>query len=670
MPAESPAGWRAPLARGEPTSVAQLLWLGAIIIVAIAAHATALPAWIVAGLVLAWSWRLGAAIRRWPLPNAPLRAALTLAGFFAVMFSYRRISGVDAGSALLTLMLALKLLETRSFRDRSVVVVIAWFVLFTGFLREQSISSLPYLGGGVVIGTLALLQGARPGAPHPPTRGLAMTAALVLQALPLAAALFLLFPRLPGPFWALPTSGASAQTGLSDEMSPGDISSLALSDAAAFRVRFNGPAPSPAEFYWRGPVLESFDGRRWRAGPEAGRGRGFAASINEAAKAYEYEITLEPHRQRWLLPLETPLSWNQPDALLSGAAELLASRPVDRRMAWTGRSVPAGAFRSVDGPAERTRLIAASRNPRTQSLALDLRSRADSDAAYLQSVLRMFREQQFFYTLQPPLLGEQPVDDFLFVARAGFCEHYASAFALLARAAGIPSRIVTGYQGAEWNPIGGYWLVRQSAAHAWTEVWLDGQWVRFDPTSAVAPERIERGLDAALPGARGGDLPLLGASRFFNDLALRWDAANAAWDRWVLAFGPDQQAGLMRGLGIGRPTMRSLALLCAGTFGVLLLLLTVAGLRKERRRKDPLVRAWRQLCDRLAPAFRPRRPGEGPAEYAAAVVAARPDIAGRIDSICRDYIRLRYDGPAGATEIAAFRARVSAFRLPPAPAPG
>lgn len=667
-------GWEAPGAAGAGpvkghTSVGQLLWLTLLIGVAVGPHAGSVDTWVLAALGGSVAWRLGAALWRWKLPNTVLRAALTFSGSFVVVWSYRQISGLDAGSALLILMLALKLLETHSTRDRSIVILIAWFVLFASFLREQSVISVPELAAGVVIGVLALLQSARPAMLLTTGQALQMTGRLLLHALPLALALFLLFPRLPGPFWALPSSGGAGRTGLSDQMSPGDITSLAQSDEVAFRVRFKGPAPLPAELYWRGPVLERFDGRRWRTQLDSLRDRtepdrNYALPTATGPPVYSYEITLEPNQQRWLLPLETPLSWDAPDSKLTGTLELLQNRPVDRRMAWRGQSVALGGFNDSRPPQQTNRDLPTDANPRSRALALKMRLAAASDADYLRSILTMFREQPFFYTLKPPALGEQSVDDFLFAKRSGFCEHYASAFAVLARAAGLPARVVAGYQGGERNPVADYWIVRQSDAHAWTEIWLDDRWLRYDPTAAVAPERIESGLDAALPGLAGDDLPLLGTSEWFERMALSWDAVNATWDRWVLAFGPDQQSAMLESIGIRSPSLRDIALACAVTVSAVLLIFTWFGTRASRVRRDPVEESWQRLCRRLAKTIRARDPAEGPAEYAAAVARLRPDLGAAVEALAAHYLRLRYDGIATATETQRFARLVRQLRVP------
>lgn len=652
-------------------SLPELVWLLATVTIAAAPHLPHVAAWISLSLLTAALWRLGAAMRRWPLPGRWSRGLLTLAGFLGVLFTYRRISGVDPGSALLMMMLALKLLETRRERDRVVVVLIAWFLLFAGFLREQALWSAGYLVLGMLLGTAALLASTRGSPPLNPLATLRQSARLLVPALPLALALFLLFPRLPGPFWALPEQGSGgARTGLTDQISLGDISNLALSNEVAFRVRFSGPAPAPAELYWRGPVLDDFDGRRWQAAPVAAGRPTPRPSAPASGPAYAYEIILEAHGQRWLLPLEMLQSWTSARSQLTVNGELLAMSAIDQRMAWSGRSVAGGRRPAALPAAPVLTALPAGSSPRTRALADQLRAGSADDRGYLNAVLRLFREEDFVYTLQPLRLGSEPVDEFLFETRSGFCEHYASAFAVLARAGGIPARIVAGYQGGTRNPIGDYWIVRQSDAHAWVEVLLDDHWVRIDPTSAVAPDRILSGLDG---NALGDGLEGLGRFRpgaLLDQLALSWDAASATWDRWVLAFGPDSQLALLQTLGIKAPSTRMLvALLSVMLLVALVLLSLVYGRQAPPRPADPAELQWERFCRRVARVSRERDPAEGPREYAEAIARQRPDLSAELLAIARLYLSLRYEGRGDATALERFRRAVRQFR-PPRRAPG
>ena len=643
--------------------VVRIAWLIAAVLVASTPHFPFVSPWIVALILGITTWRLFAEQRRWSLPSGWLRIPLTLIGFIAVVWTYRRISGVEAGTALLLAMVGLKLLEIRAKRDQAIVALICFFLLFAAFLREQAIWSVGILLLGMTFTICALRQASIHGRAFPPRRTLMHAVTLMAQAIPLMLLLFFLFPRVPGPFWALPAGGGSGITGLSTTVSPGDISSLSRSDAVAFRVRFDSTVPEPRDRYWRGPVMSYFNGRSW-----SWRDRGLRpmAGINtqENAAAVHYELTLEPHGRRWLLALETAAQWDAPRGYLAGGYQLMNQSPIRQRIAYRAASILGGINR-IDEQAQylqaNTNLPPAS-NPHSVAMARRLRSAAADDRAYLMELLRMFRREPFFYTLSPQALGDNPVDQFLFDTREGFCEHYASAFAVLARAAGIPARLVTGYQGAERNPLANYWIVRQSNAHAWTEVWLDDAWVRFDPTAAVAPERIEYSLEEALPAGERNIIRGLRGNPLVNRLVLSWDAANAAWNQWVLGFGPEVQRSLLQKLGLTKPSWSDLiaAMMagCAVFLAGLAFLLGRAGIRPV----DPVLRQYRRFCKRLANIGRGPQPAEGPSDFARAVIGVRPDLAGDILAINALYLQLRYEGMAAADRLAEFTKRIRRFR--------
>ncbi len=644
-------------------STGQLLWLVFAVLVAGAPHLLYLHPWVPITVIAITGWRIIAALKRWRLPSIWIRAPLTLLGFLGVLFSYRQVSGLGAGSALLLIMVSMKLLETRGHRDRAVVVFICYFLLFAAFLREQAIWSAGYLMTGVLITTAALYQTARVGTVVPAPRAMQMAFRLVLQALPLMFLLFFLFPRVPGPFWSLPTGGSQATSGLANEMTPGDITELTQSDQVAFRVRFDGAAPATAELYWRGPVLTNFNGRTWTMQAVEAHAD-LLQREQPTGQAYDYELTLEPHRRRWLLALETPAAWTARFATLSSAYQLVNTTSIDRRMSYRGRSYLGDSLPDTSNGYQlaRMRTIPAGTNLRTATFARDMRARSSDDRAFLDRMWMMFRNEAFYYTLTPPLLGTDTVDEFLFDTRRGFCGHYASAFALLARAAGIPARIVTGYQGAEENPLGNYWIVRQSDAHAWVEVFLDHHWVRYDPTAAVAPERIELGFDEAMGrGALSGS-GLLGSHSILNRLALTWDAVNTGWNRWVLSFGPEAQATMMSFVGIRNPSSEYLVVAMAVSVTILLVIIGLLQRYIGRPRQDALQIGYQRLCARAGRAARARRPSEGPDEYCAALCTLRPDLAADIRRLFGSYVRLRYDGLNDAHRAQEFTRAVRRFR--------
>ena len=640
----------------------QLTWLVAAILITGAPHLLYVHPWVPFVVASILSWRIIAALKRWSLPSAWVRVPLTLLGFIGVLFSYRQVSGLSAGSALLLVMAAMKLLETRGHRDRAIVIFICYFLLFSTFLREQAIWSGAYLVFALVTTTAALFQTARIGPIVSAPAAMAHSSRLVLQSLPIALLLFLLFPRIPGPFWSLPHAGGQAATGLSSELSPGDISELALSDKVAFRVRFDAQLPAASALYWRGPVMDEFDGRKWtqrqaRPSSPPGRPSGTGPTIG-------YELTLEPHGRRWLLALETPFTWDVRDARLSATGQLLKDTPVDRRISYRSRSILGEIrVRKIDPTLlKRDRRIQPNANPRSIAFARNLRDTVTSDAEYLAGLLQYFAGENFFYTLRPPSLGDNPIDEFLFDTKRGFCGHYASAFALLARAGGIPARVVTGYQGAERNPLGNYWIVRQSDAHAWTEAWVDGRWVRYDPTAMVAPDRIEYGFDEAMDRRDEADANRLGDNRILSRIAMSWDALNAGWNRWVLSFGPETQSTIMSVLGIRNPTIEHLVVAMAVSVTLLLIIIGLAQRYQARPRRDAVHAAYDRLCLRTGRVAGFRQPSEGPHEYLAALNDRRPDLATELRILFQMYVQLRYDGINDERLRRRFVATARAFR--------
>jgi transglutaminase-like putative cysteine protease len=472
-----------------------------------------------------------------------------------------------------------------------------------------------------------------------------LTGKMFLQSLPLAILLFLLFPRLPGQFWAVVPARGEAMTGLSDEMSPGDVSDLSISGALAFRARFYGAMPPPAQRYWRGPVLHDFDGRTWRQP----RTPFLQQGVTARGPTYEYDVMLEPHQRRWIFALDVPTGWPTRDAMRAPDLELWADQPIAtlssyRLQSATNYTVSGRlphAMRAAD------LRLPAGRNQRSVALAHEMRAQAGSDEAFIAAVLAKFRNEKYFYTLEPPRLQLDSIDDFLFNTRRGFCEHFASAFTMLARAAGIPARVVTGYQGGEYNPISGYLRILQSDAHAWSEVWLEGRgWVRVDPTAAVAPDRIERGIEAAL--AEGGEsLPgsYLRQSALLTRLQLAWDAANTFWNNQVVAFGEAQQRWLLDRLNLGDGSWQQLGIaLVLGLIAFFGAMSAYLGWRFRPRAKDPLAQIYDQLCRKLAKHGLQRAAHEGPSDYVARVLRVRPELTSQLVETRNLYVALRY-GP-------------------------
>lgn len=640
-----------------------LFWAVAAFLGGVLLHVDRIPAWIAGVAFAAAAWRVMLAMRGAALPSIWLRALLATLLVLAVLASYRTLNGLAAGTALLVAMGAMKLLETRAPRDAYIMIGAALFLLLAACLDRQQLLRAPLYLLHAWTACAALLVAGSPGNVTGVRMPLRVSLRAIGYALPLALLLFLFFPRLPGSFWALPNSG-SAVTGLSDEMSPGDIDSLTDSDAIAFRVIFDGAIPPPQERYWRGPVLHDFDGATWRRQ----RGQMYKASaIEHEGPAYAYRITLEPHGRNWWFALDTIVESPSRSVMLSFDQQLFSIEPVNQAVTYS--AVSHTTTRNTEPLSRLGRrydtALPGNRNARSRALAADLRRQFPNDRAYVRAVLDLFRTGGFEYTLTPPKLDRDSVDDFLFNTRRGFCGHYASAFATLMRAADVPARVVTGYLGGEWNPIGRYFAVRQSEAHAWVEVWIEGRgWTRVDPTGVVAPERLTQGLYDLIPGAASFTTRVVRESAWITQITQTWDAVNAWWRFQVVDFDLDAQLALLDDLGFEAPDWRDLALLFACAIAAWLAWVAWQSRRGLRyRRRDGLARAYERLSRRLARLGLARAEHEPPLAYAARISAARPALAATAGALVEEYATLRFGRGASAEAVRSFGRRVRAINL-------
>ncbi len=640
----------------------RLAWTLAGLAAAVAPHVAHLKPWVTGLAVAVAAWRVPAERGGWRLPGRLLRAVIALAATAGIVVSYRGWAGLDAGTALLVLMAGLKLLETRTPRDHVVLVFIGWFLCLATFLYRQDMVAAAWVLPAAWLLTASLLTVSRSGELPRRLQPFRLTGALLLKALPLALVLFVFFPRVAGHFWGAPSS-ERAVTGLSEEMSPGDLSELSINDAVAFRVRFDGPPPPPLERYWRGPVLTEFDGFTWsRARAQAY----FKPPVEYLGNPQAYTVTLEPTGQRMLFALDLVRDWPGSMAQQSWDYQLWSPQPVDAVLQY--RAVSYTRYRAgVELSAalrNRSLQLPEGRNPRARELGASMRAAAGSDAAFIGAVLVMFRDQEFYYTLTPPRLERDSVDDFLFNTRRGFCGHFASAFTMLMRAGGVPARVVAGYQGGDWNRVGGYLIVRQSHAHAWSEVWLPGRgWVRVDPTAAVAPERVENGLDAALPEGEPVPGRLLRRSDFLWDARLLWDNVNARWNDWIVRFSAEQQERMLESIGFERPDWRHLGtLLGLGLAAGLALVSGWLAWQFRPRAADPAARSYQRFTARLARRGLARAPYETPRDFLARVVKARRELGPRAGEITELYLRLRYWPAPDPRDLARLRRLVREFR--------
>lgn len=651
-------------------------WLIAQLAVVLAPLLRALPLVTCAVFGVLLLWRALLWVRRAPLPGKwvlGLTGVATLVVTLALAMRTGGNIGRDLSVALLGAFLVLKLMESHTVRNGVLVTQLCCFLLLSQVLFDQP----PWLAA-TMLGTVALLLRNWLLLLHPQARARVsparVLARLVLMGLPCAAVLFLLFPRLDHPLWRLPQTADTAVSGLSDRMAPGSVGQLILSDDLAFRVDFVGAPPPVDTLYWRGMVLWRFDGQTWTAAsmrqrPAPESVPNSADAIGGAPGVFDYNITLEPTRQRWLFALDRGQSIEARDGTgRSIDGEFISTQPLDQRVRYHARSRLPGRNRADD---------AATLDPLTQQMALALpagnpqaRALAAQWAALppperVSAALKLFGRAPFAYTLEPEPLRDQQIDDFLFRTHRGFCEHYAGSFVFLMRAAGVPARVVVGYLGGEVNAVSGDIIVRQSDAHAWAEVWLDGRgWVRVDPTAAVAPQRVERGLAAAVP-----------ASEFRSRRAeepswlrsVRWglDGLISGWNSWVLGYDRNRQARLFAWLGLDAADPRAVLWGVSGLF----LLAALPLLWQQRKPKpDPVQAQWQRLCDRLARHGCTRGPAEGPMAYAERAAAQFPQAAQALRNAAAGYVALRYgrddgDAQARARRFTQWREAVAQVRL-------
>jgi transglutaminase-like putative cysteine protease len=537
------------------------------------------------------------------------------------------------------------LFEIKSQRDITVLIFVGYFLASSVFFHSQSIWVALYVFVlAIYFTSLLVLIADRKGSVDWRER-LRYASRMVLQSLPLMLIMFVLFPRIPGPLWALPKDAQSATTGLSEEMTPGNINKLVASYDVAYRVKFEKQPPENKYLYWRGLVLSNYDGKTWRRDDAPGWTEPDVLKRGNVEDEINYKIYLEPHNQKWLYSLELITGFDSRYAI-TRELQLFNKDRVSNVISYRLSSSLHAANRALYPPERRKNLeLPAGYNPETIKLGRRIRSQAaGNDREMISRVLRHFSENEFFYTLAPPILGENAMDDFLFRSRRGFCEHYASAFVTLMRAAGLPARVVLGYQGGELNPVDDYMIVRQSDAHAWTEVWVDNQyWQRVDPTMAVAPQRIERGIQNA--GLEAQLLPrmLMLDNVLFNRARFAWDSFQNGWNQWIVGFNEKRQIELFRLLGIEKVEKSSLMLWLVVAMSVAGLLVAWWVIRfRHYERKDRVRMYYHRFRRRLVGKGIDIAEQDTPQELLAKVQRSLPATAQQAAAIVEQYQALMY----------------------------
>ncbi|MBE0474111.1 DUF3488 and transglutaminase-like domain-containing protein [Rhodoferax sp.] len=661
-----------------PRDTRDTLFVLAVIAWVLAPLSLQVPLWCSAMSAALIVWRGVLAWRSQPLPSRWWLLGLLLLSLVGTLISFKTILGRDAGVTLVVLLLALKTLELRARRDAFVVFFLGFFLMLTNFFYSQSLLSAAAVLVGLLGLLTALVNAHMPVGKPPLWQAARMAGAMALLGAPIMVLLFVLFPRV-APLWGLPSDAMSGRSGLSTSMTVGNIASLALDGSVAMRVRFEGAAPAQSALYFRGPVLSHFDGRSWQARPSGLPNRlRLPADLQVAGEPVRYQVTLEPNKLPWLLALDaTPQApvLAGKTARMTRELQWVLDQPVTELLRFDAVSYPSfqhGPLTRAPG-LEEYLTLPKGYNPRTLALAAELQRDARyagaDNAQWVAVVMARLRSGGYRYTLEPGVYGQHSADEFWFDRKLGFCEHIASSFVILMRALNVPARIITGYQGGEKNALEDFWTVRQSDAHAWTEVWLPGQgWQRVDPTSAVAPART--GTLARLTPPRG----LIANAIFGNvnpalalNLRAAWDAVNNRWNQWVLNYSQTRQLDLLKNIGFKEPDWQDLIyLLCA--IVVTASLLGAAWSAWERHQQDPWLRLLHRALRKLKATGMALGANSTPRQLAqqlqgdAAQAARQPDPARQAwhDWLIR-LEALRY-APAGAGHTSSFKRQLATLQ--------
>lgn len=613
-------------------------------------HARHISLWIVGVGVVCGCWRWMVFQGRWDYPRRWVKVLLVTAAAIGVAVSGRNVFSLETATGLLIVAFALKLIEMKSRRDAYLVIQLCYFIIAAEFLFDQSIGTAFYGCVAMVIVTAAFVGLHQLHTRVRPSTSLRTAAVLVFQAIPLMLVLFLFFPRV-APLWSVPLPGG-AHTGLSDHIAPGDVAALTRSGDIAFRAQFDGPIPPLRDLYWRSLVYSRFADGVWSVGGVASGRENMPAppgSVAEflprGATALSYQVLMEPTQESWLFALDVAVPVTRGTALTRDY-RLVASEPVHAMLRYR-----ADAFAdAVMDPAlpdwlrARETQLPQGDNPRIVAFARDLMARSSNAEDFLANVMRYIRTEPYVYTLNPPPLARQnSVDEFWFGTRRGFCSHFAGAFVYMARAVGIPARLIGGYQGGEINPRAEHLIVHQFDAHAWAEVWLPTRgWVRYDPTGAVAPARIESGLNAALSDADRAVLDEVSGTRFngvpgLRDVIYLFESMQHRWNMWVVGYDTELQASYLADLlGEVTPTRIGVAMLLGGAASLGLVVVSLFW-RRRAAPGHPAQRAFRRFADRMVRMGLARQPDETPGLYLRRVNAARhrepSEIAPLIDHL-------------------------------------
>jgi len=618
-----------------------LLMLAAAMIFTVPAMFGNLVWWVPSGFLSTLLFRFLLEWKGTRLRSTFLKVLLMAAGIGAVALNYHSLIGPEPGMSICLALIGVKILEAHSARDFHVLAALGWFASMAQLIISQSlaISVCSGIAFAIVLAAVLLFH-CHSHASGAFLRALRAAGIMMLQATPIILVLFFCFPRGSGRMGLFLHGSFGGQSGMSDTLAPGTVASLALSNKVAFRATFpDGNMPIPTRMYWRGAILTTGSGMTWKIS-KIDQQEQPAEAIE--GKPVHQRIVLQPHGARWIFALDKPAQ--APKGMLMGAGNILLSKkPISSTLQYDVLSLPNSRAEELSLLQRRRYLQLNSVSSSVWNLAQSWRQNAAPPSAIVEKGLEFFRKGRFRYTLTPGEYGVEGMDEFLFHRRIGFCEHFAAAFTTLMRAAGIPTRIVIGYVGGEYNTLGRYLIVRQSNAHAWCEVWMaDTGWKRVDPTAMVAPAGFDS-LDSPLPGTDSSALARAFRTRgILHSLILAWDSINYEWDTRVAGFDEDSQQDLFieHGLVSSTPITLLGASLILGA--ALMALQGLVSWLKSRPKRDPLVVLYDRFCRRAASLGAKREPCEGPEQFTRRAAQLIPSQSKRIQRIAELYIQLRY----------------------------
>jgi protein-glutamine gamma-glutamyltransferase len=623
----------------QPSLSSQHLnWLLCSLLSVLAIHSLNLPLWVTFIALALGAWRLLIEKKQSALPKMRVLVPITTLICLGLILNFKDSFGRDASVSLLVIMCAMKLLETKTVRDYLLMIAIAYFLVSSTFIFSQTASTFILSLIPLTLLTATLIQTSLPHTEKTPFV-LRLAGKMLLQSIPLMLVLFVLFPRLPGPIWGISKDAYSGMTGLDDTLEIGDVGNLIRNSSIAFRVQFDSPIPDTHELYWRGPVLWKQQGNKWITSNDPQLPY---ESLTSASAPIKYTMTLEPHNRLWMLLLDMPTTLPK-TATRRHDFTTVAQNPVRTRIRYQATSYRRYVLGETLTETQRIFGLQINEQSNPQSRALAKSWSHLNTEEIITTALQKFRQENFIYTLKPPLLSENAIDDFLFNTKKGFCEYYASSFVFLMRAAGVPARIVTGYQGGEVNPKGDYLIVRQSDAHAWAEVWLkDIGWVRVDPTAAVAPERIEQGIDEAITEL--DELPMFvgKVNPWLKAAYLNWDSLNNNWNQWVLGYDNEKQLDFLNKLTGKDLKLTDIAIGMIAALLSIMLFTAIFILYQRKAKPSPIERLYQQYLKQLKKQGLSPKTGEAAEDFAQRVAEALPHQASNSTIIAKQYNALRY----------------------------